>query len=95
MTEHRDLHEIGWITEVLRVLNKLEPTVGSDFKRGRTSLEDDLREGQPKTTTTLETIEKIHNIVLDDRRVKLGEIAEAVGISEERVRNILHEELGM
>jgi hypothetical protein len=32
------------------------------------SLEDDPREGRP-TATTLETIEKVHNIVLDDRRV--------------------------
>lgn len=67
----------------------------AEFKRGRTSLEDDPREGRPKTATTPETIEKVHDIVLDDRRVKVREIAEAVGISEERVRNILHKELEM
>ncbi|XP_014478528.1 PREDICTED: putative uncharacterized protein FLJ37770 [Dinoponera quadriceps] len=67
----------------------------AEFKRGRTSLEDDSREGRPKTATTLETIEKVHYIVLDDRRVKVCEIAEAVGISEEMMRNILQEELGM
>ena len=59
------------------------------------SLKDDPREGRPKTATTPETIEKVRDIVLDNRRVKVCEIAEAVGISEERVRNILHEELGM
>ncbi|UYV67602.1 hypothetical protein LAZ67_5001347 [Cordylochernes scorpioides] len=58
-------------------------------------VEDDPREGQPKTATTLEIIEKVHNIVVNDRRVKVCEIAEAEGISEERVRNILHEELGI
>ena len=42
-------------------------------------------EGRPKTATTLKTIEKMHNIVLDNRRVKMCEIAEAVGILEERV----------
>lgn len=67
----------------------------AEFKRGRTSLEDDPREGQPKTATTPETIEEVHDIVLDNRRVKVREIAETVGISEERVRNILHKELGM
>ncbi|UYV74264.1 hypothetical protein LAZ67_11002708 [Cordylochernes scorpioides] len=36
----------------------------------------------------------MHNIVLDDSRVKVCEMAEAVGISEERVRGILHKELG-
>lgn len=67
----------------------------AEFKRGRTSLEDDPREGRPKTATTPEIIEKIHVIVMDDRRVKVREIAKIVGISEERVRNILHQELGM
>ncbi|UYV79025.1 hypothetical protein LAZ67_17000668 [Cordylochernes scorpioides] len=33
--------------------------------------------------------------ILNDRQVKVWEIAEAVGISEERVRTILHEELAM
>jgi hypothetical protein len=43
----------------------------------------------------METIEKVYNIVLDDRRVKVYERAEAVGITEERVQNIMHEELGL
>ncbi|UYV66821.1 hypothetical protein LAZ67_4002986 [Cordylochernes scorpioides] len=47
-------------------------------------LKNDLHEERPKTATTPETIEKVHNIVLDDREVK-----------EETVRNILHEELSM
>lgn len=67
----------------------------AEFKRGRTSLEDDPREGRPKTATTPEIVEKIHNIVLDDRRVKVSEIALAMRISEKRVQNILHQELGM
>lgn len=37
----------------------------------------------------------MHDIVVDGGRVKAGEIAEDVGISEERVRNILHKELGI
>ena len=56
-------------------------------------LEDDPREEWTKTTTTLKTIEKVHNIMLDDRRVKVCEIA--MGISEESVRNILLKELRM
>jgi len=67
----------------------------AEFKRGRTSLQDDEREGRPKTATTPEIIEKVHKIVLDDRPIKVRELAEAVGISEERVRNILHGELVM
>ena len=65
-------------------------------KRGRTSLEDDPREGRPKSaTTTPEIIEQVHDMVLDDRRMKAREIAETIGISKELVAYILHEELDM
>src|SRR5687768_12197365 len=40
-------------------------------------------------------IKKIHGIVLEERRVKVREIADIVGISNERVHNILHEHLAM
>jgi len=65
------------------------------FKRGCTSLEDDPREGRPKSATTLEIIEQVNDMVLDDRRMKVREIAETTGISEERVGYILHEQMDM
>ena len=58
-------------------------------------VEDDPCEGRQKTATTRETIEKAYNIVLDSRQEKMYEIAEALGILEVRVQNILHEELEM
>ncbi|KMQ83449.1 histone-lysine n-methyltransferase setmar [Lasius niger] len=67
----------------------------AEFKRGRTSLVDDERSGRQKTATTTDNIEKVHQMVLDDRRIKVREIAEAVGISKERVCHILTEDLGM
>jgi transposase len=67
----------------------------AEFKRGRTSLEVDLREGRPKSATPPEIIEEVHNMILDDRRMKVREIAETIGISKERVGYILHEELDM
>jgi len=67
----------------------------AEFKRGRTSLEDDPREGRPKSATTPEIIEQVHDMLLDDRRMKVHEIAETIGISKERVGYILHEELDM
>jgi histone-lysine N-methyltransferase SETMAR len=54
----------------------------AEFKRGRTSLEDDPREGRPKSTTPPEIIEQVHDMVLDDREIKMREIAETVGISK-------------
>lgn len=62
----------------------------SEFKMGRTSTHDEPRSGRPVEVTTPEMIEKIHKIVLGDRRLKLHEIAEAVQISKERVCNILN-----
>jgi histone-lysine N-methyltransferase SETMAR len=65
------------------------------FKRDRTSLEGDPCEGHPKSATPPKIIEQVHDMVLDDRRMKAREITETMGISKERVRHILHEELDM
>ena len=64
-----------------------------EFKRGRTSLEDDPRKGRPKTATTAEIIEQVHNMVSDIQvwlSVKL-----LMPYSDERVLHILHKELRM
>jgi histone-lysine N-methyltransferase SETMAR len=58
-------------------------------------LEDDPREGHPKSATTPEIIEQVHDMVLDDWRMKVREVAEAIGISKECAGYILHEELDM
>ena len=65
----------------------------AEFKRGRTSLEDDSREGRLKSATTPEIIKQVHNMLLDDWWMKVHEIAETIGISQERVGYILPEEL--
>jgi len=67
----------------------------AEFQRGRTSLEVDPREGRPKNSTTPENIEQVHDMILDDRRMKAREIAETIRISKERVEYILHEEVDM
>ena len=51
--------------------------------------------GGPKSATTPEIIEQVHNMVLDDRWMKVHDIAETIGISKECVGYILHEELDM
>ncbi|XP_025162257.1 histone-lysine N-methyltransferase SETMAR-like [Harpegnathos saltator] len=44
---------------------------------------------------TDENIKKVHKIILNDRRVKLIDIAETLKISKERVGHIVHEYLNM
>jgi transposase len=67
----------------------------AEFKHGHTSLEDDPRKGRQKSATPPEIIQQVHDMVLDDRRMKVREIAETIGISKERVGYILLEELDM
>lgn len=67
----------------------------AEFKRGRTSLGDEERSGRPRTATTDENIAQVHQMVLDDRRIKVRELAEVMKMSKERICNILTEELGM
>jgi len=55
----------------------------SEFKRGRTHTSDELYSERPKTVTIPEIVDKIRDMVLPDRRIKVREIEEAVGISYE------------
>lgn len=65
------------------------------FRTGHMSVEDDERSGRPKEAVTPENVKKIHKIILENRKVKLAEIADIVKISIERVHHIVHEYLGM
>ena len=67
----------------------------TDFRCGHTSTTNTERSRRPNEVTTPKMVDKIHDTVLQDRRVKVREIAEIVGISDERVRNILHAHLNM
>jgi transposase len=67
----------------------------AEFKRGHTSLQDDPHDEHPKSATTPEIVQQVHDMILDDRRIKVREIAETIGISKESVGYILHEELDM
>ena len=53
----------------------------NELKRGRTSTKDENRSVRPVEVTTPEMIDKIHNMVWGDRRIKVHEIVEAGDIS--------------
>jgi len=56
---------------------------------------DAPRPGRPKTATTPEIIDPIHELILEDRRISTKSIAEQLGISRERIGSIIHEDLDM
>ena len=67
----------------------------AEFKRGRTDTEDAERSGRPNEVVTPETIKKIHQIIFENRKLKLREIADILKISCGSVFAILHEHLSM
>jgi len=67
----------------------------AEFKRGRTSLEDDTRAGRPVEATTDDCCHAVKNLVTGDRRLKVLEIATEVVILYGSVLNILHEHSGL
>ena len=67
----------------------------AEFKRGRKSLPDDPRSGRFSPATTQKNIDRIHQMVMNDRRLTISHLANVISISRERVENILHNELGM
>uniref|UniRef100_A0A0K2TTX7 Histonelysine Nmethyltransferase SETMARlike [Hydra vulgaris] n=1 Tax=Lepeophtheirus salmonis TaxID=72036 RepID=A0A0K2TTX7_LEPSM len=52
-----------------------------NFRSVHMSTSDAKRSGRPVEITTPEIIDKIHDMTMDDRRVKVCEIASTVGIS--------------
>ena len=62
----------------------------AEFKRGRTDTEDAERSGRPNEVVTPETIKKDHQIVFENGKLKLREIADTLKISYGSVYAILH-----
>jgi len=67
----------------------------AQFKRGDFATCDAPRPGRPKTLTTPEIIDQIHEVILEDRRISAKSIAEQLRISRERVGSIILEDLDM
>jgi len=67
----------------------------AQFKCGDFSTCDAPRPGRPKTVTTPEIIDQIHELILEDCRISAKSIAEKLGISRERIGSIIHEDLDM
>ena len=65
------------------------------FKHGRDSLDDDPHQRRPVTVTTQETIAKIRDIIMADRRVTEYYISNELGISQDRIHAVIYNKLHM
>ena len=91
--KHQRKKRVGFYSERFFTIIFNSEKRAAEFKHGRSSINDDEHSRRPKTAMTEEIIEKIHNAVLNDRRVR--ELADIINISVNRVHNILHEHLHM
>ena len=66
-----------------------------EFKRSRTSLEDETRSGRPSDAPDEEMCNKVRDLVYSDRQIKVEEIANALHISHGSVSTTLHDRLHM
>ena len=65
------------------------------FKTGRTSVDDDERTGRPTSCTTPETVARIQELIRQDRRLTIRNIAEEVEVGYGTCQRVLTEELRM
>lgn len=67
----------------------------NEFDRGRSSLQDQFREGRPKSVVLPENIDAVRELIMEDRHVTYHEIEATLGISSTSVYKILHEHLAV
>jgi histone-lysine N-methyltransferase SETMAR len=66
-----------------------------EFRSGRKSLKDEPTPGAPKSVRTADIIAKVEERVMADRRMKLWQLQEELGIPKTSIYRILTEDLGM
>ena len=64
-----------------------------ELNRGRSSLQEEFREGRLKSVVVPETIDAVRQLIFEDRHVSYREIETTLGISGTSIHSILHEHL--
>src|SRR5215469_3600596 len=67
----------------------------ANFKRGDFNSEDGARSGRPTSVTSDDKINKIHDMIIFDRRISCRTIGEECSLSLERAWNVIHNILEM
>ena len=62
-----------------------------EFNRGRSLLQDEFREGRPKSVVVPETIDAVRQPILQDRHPTYREIETTLDISGTSIHSILYE----
>ena len=66
-----------------------------EFKRDRTSLQDEPRSGRPSTAVTPENIATVESLIKEDSRITYEQFAETLDIGKVAINTILHGHLGV
>ncbi|KAG8227149.1 hypothetical protein J437_LFUL001693 [Ladona fulva] len=63
------------------------------LNKGRENIRDRERPGRPAEVSTEATVQRVEQIIRNDRRVTINDVARAVGCSHGTAYNIMHEQL--
>ena len=69
-------------------------TNGSRFREGKETTEDEPSSGRPSTSRTPEMIDKVRQMLAQDRCLTLRLIVEELGISKSTTHTIVRDDLG-
>lgn len=67
----------------------------NEFNRGRRSLQDEFREGRPKSVVLPENVDAVRKQIIKDPHVTYRQLEASLGISATSIHTILHEHLAI
>ena len=93
LTQQQCIDELNWIFGNEAPLRTSFYRWSGEFNRGRSSLQDEFREGCSKPVVVPEIIDAGRQLILQGRHVTYREIETTLGISWTSIHSILHEHL--